>query len=660
MTPETDPPADAPPPAAESGDARTVFAPMGSVAPIAAPPAPSAPAPVSAPAISERTYAPMAPRTGGSSIQVGDVLNHIFEVKRFIARGGMGEVFEGSNVSSDERVAIKVMLPALAADPNVQAMFRKEARTLTRLVHPALVQYRVLAQEPQLGVLYIVTEFIDGTNLSDVLGKIRDEAGEAELRMLTRRLADGLRVAHGLGAIHRDISPDNVLLEGGVLTGAKIIDFGIAKDLDPSNKTIVGDGFAGKLNYVAPEQLGDFGREVGPWSDVYSLALVILAVSLGRDVSMGATLVDAVDRRRAGPDLASIPEGLRGVIAQMLVPDPAHRLRSMEAVIAALDGQSGAMPAPKTVEPPAVPARAKAAATAGPARGLPKPLLLGGAAVSLVLVAAAGWMVFGGGKPAQAPAAGTPAPVVAAAAGPVEDRARATIEQALPALGCSWLDISSITRDGNGVSVVLRGAARDPADAQGAIARALSAAGIEVRTMAFDDVSAATPEMCGPLDAFRAIRLAGGTGLSVKQTDFELAKDPSGEAIANALIDIDLGPQGQDIALFGLEPNGVIQAPAGVGRAKFVTLASSPDYAQTFAKTGDTTYRATLSTSHPGLSGVLLVTATKPFGAEDEALLTQAPAARTPDWAAKVAAAATRGGWKAQMVWYRTVDAIPG
>jgi serine/threonine protein kinase len=70
-------------------------------------------------------------------------LNHIFEVKRFIARGGMGEVFEGINVNSDERVAIKVILPHLAADPRVQAMFRKEAKTLTTAQPSALVQYRV-------------------------------------------------------------------------------------------------------------------------------------------------------------------------------------------------------------------------------------------------------------------------------------------------------------------------------------------------------------------------------------------------------------------------------------------------------------------------------------------------------------------------------------
>ena len=106
--------------------------------------------------------------TGGA----GSEARRADEVKRFIARGGMGEVFEGVNVNSDERVAIKVMLPALAADASVIALFRKEAKTLTKFSHDALVKYRTLAQEPQLGVLYIVTEFIDGTNLSDVLGEV--------------------------------------------------------------------------------------------------------------------------------------------------------------------------------------------------------------------------------------------------------------------------------------------------------------------------------------------------------------------------------------------------------------------------------------------------------------------------------------------------------
>ncbi|MBW8785901.1 MAG: serine/threonine protein kinase, partial [Novosphingobium sp.] len=282
---------------------RTVFSPAtgfsGGPAPSPAPAAawtapPSAAAPGGAPA------APSEPRR----IQVGDVLNHIFQVTRFIARGGMGEVFEGINVNSEERVAIKVILPHLAADPSVQAMFRKEARTLTRLSHPALVQYRVLAQEPQLGVFYIVTEFIEGQNLSDVLPQI--DASPAQLASLLKRLAEGLAAAHALGAIHRDMSPDNVMFEEGRFERVKIIDFGIAKDLDASSGTIVGDGFAGKLNYVAPEQLGDYDRQVGPWTDVYSLGLVILAVARRKDVDMGGSLVDAVDKRRAGPDLSPL------------------------------------------------------------------------------------------------------------------------------------------------------------------------------------------------------------------------------------------------------------------------------------------------------------------------------------------------------------------
>ena len=278
-------------------------------------------------------------------VSVGDVLNGIYEVKRLIGRGGMGEVYEGVNINSDERVAIKVMLPSLAADAKVQAMFRKEARTLTRLAHPAVVQYRVLAHEPLLNVLYIVTEFGDAVELTAILGQIHPDS--AELRRLIRRLADGLRAAHELGAVHRDMSPDNVLLPDRRLDRARIIDFGIAKDLDPSKATIVGDGFAGKLAYVAPEQFGDFGREIGPWTDIYSLGLVILAVATGRDVDMGSTLVEAVDKRRQGVDLSPIPEDLRPIMERMLAADPAKRARSMDEVLAMLDEQGR----PPTIPP---------------------------------------------------------------------------------------------------------------------------------------------------------------------------------------------------------------------------------------------------------------------------------------------------------------------
>ncbi len=350
------------------------------------------------------------PRHGRSGLPAGTLLNNIYEVRRFLARGGMGEVYEGVNVNTDERVAIKVMLPHLAADPKVQAMFRKEARILTELAHPALVRYRVLAHEPDLELFYIVTEFIDGRSLSDLLGEIRPTADQ--LKALIRRLAEGLAAAHAMGATHRDMSPDNVLLPHGRLDQAKIIDFGIARETSLSHQTVVGEGFAGKLGYVAPEQFGDFGRRIGPWTDIYSLGLVGLALASERAPDMGVTLVDAVDRRRQGMDLDSVPSSLRPIFRKMLAPDPSHRFQTMAEVIAAVDavGQPAPPPSPAVTAPSFMQAAQPPAAQPGPApltAGLSedsepashgaKGWLIGGAA--LAIVAAVAVVVGMGGQP---------------------------------------------------------------------------------------------------------------------------------------------------------------------------------------------------------------------------------------------------------------------
>ena len=247
----------------------------------------------------------------------------------------MGEVYEGTNVETEDRVAIKAIRSHLAEDPKVLAMFRKEARVLTQISHPAIVQYRVLARDPQLDLLYIVTDFIDGEPLSMRLDGTRP--GAAQIVRLARRLAEGLEAAHEHGAIHRDMSPDNVLLPGDSIDRAKIIDFGIAKSLDVTAETVVGDGFAGKLGYVAPEQFGDFDRQIGPWTDVYSTALVLLAYARGKAPDMGTTLSEAVERRRTPPDLDGLPPVLEPLIGAMLRPDPSERIRSMAEVIAEID-----------------------------------------------------------------------------------------------------------------------------------------------------------------------------------------------------------------------------------------------------------------------------------------------------------------------------------
>ena len=627
--PATSGPADGP--GEVTGDeARTIFAPLseGSSGARAHP--------VASPPSREPTHGfqtNFAPREVGQGIQVGDVLNHIFEVKRFIARGGMGEVFEGANVNSDERVAIKVMLPSLAADPNVIAMFRKEARTLTRLQHEALVQYRVLAQEPQLGVLYIVTEYVDGDNLADVLGKQRPTP--AELVALLRRLASGLRVAHQLGAIHRDMSPDNVLLEGGELGHARIIDFGIAKDLDPGSKTIVGDGFAGKLNYVAPEQLGDFGREIGPWTDVYSLALVILAVALGKNVPMGGTLVDAVDKRRAGPDLSVAPDALRPVLARMLAPNPADRLRSMDEVLTALDGV-------RTGPPVAPPPNRKTG-------------LLIGAGVGLVALAGVAALTLtrggDGGRPGEANGAATPVAVDQVAA------VRATIDSTLPSVGCTWLSIARVEKAGGRIAVALTGVAGNPGKAQQDVSEALAQRKIANADLDFEAVSPITQSGCAALDAYRQIRSTEGQRLSVAQHKFEMRmqgpkESYAGRVAANSLLTIAPGDAKTDFALVGVEPSGVINELIPSRAA--LEAAVKPD-GRPVGKIGENRYSLSLDLDHEGWSGVLMLTGKGPF---DPALLAPGLGARGPEWLNRFVSTAAANGWQADMVWFKSVDEV--
>ncbi|WP_315760676.1 serine/threonine-protein kinase [Sphingomonas sp. Y38-1Y] len=630
----TDPDDKSPPP-----EDATVFMPSAAPPP---PPAEPSPPPMRTEAAAFQTH--FAPRTDGQGIQVGDVLNHIYEVKRFIARGGMGEVFEGMNVNSDERVAIKVMLPALAADPNVIGMFRKEARTLTRLQHEALVQYRVLAQEPQLGVLYIVTEYIDGTNLADVLGQLRPD--EADQMRLLRRLASGLNAAHALGAIHRDISPDNVLLEEGRLDKAKVIDFGIAKDLDPGSATIVGDGFAGKLSYVAPEQLGDFGREVGPWTDVYSLGLVMLAVAEGRNVAMGGSLVDAVDKRRAGPDLAAAPDKLKPILQRMLAADPAQRFRSMDEVLAALNALEAVAPP----APPPTPARKSMAVPAGI-----------GAAV-LLAVAGVGWFAMRGGDTPVDPGGKAGAPV--AAAGDPVARARSIVDSTLPSVNCTWLQVVDVGGGAGGPLVKLTGVAGNPAAAQTEIAQGLAQQGIQGASIDFDEVSPITQSGCAALNTYRQIRSPDASRLAVPQRSFEMRMQPNdpsqsgypGENAANVVVEMNLGDPARDFVMVGLEPSGVIDGDffgsGSVADRKQVAGVAAQGSRNVTALPGDK-FKLQLEVNHAGWSGILMLSGKGPF---DKDLIAPPLGARGPDWTNKFVSTAAERGWQADMVWFRTVD----
>ncbi len=116
--------------------------------------------------------------------------------------------------------------------------------------------------------------------------------------------------------------PDNIIIPEGNVALAKIIDFGIAKSTRPGTFSVIAGGFAGKYNYASPEQLGMFGGEVTAKTDIYSFGIVLAECLTGQSLEMGRSEFDAIEKRRAVPDLSALDSRLRPLIALMLQPDP--------------------------------------------------------------------------------------------------------------------------------------------------------------------------------------------------------------------------------------------------------------------------------------------------------------------------------------------------
>src|SRR3954468_765456 len=271
-----------------------------------------------------------SPNASSGRLAPGTRLNGIFEIETHIASGGMGEIYRGRAVETGDVVAIKVMRTDLADNTMALALFRKEASALHYIHHDAIVRYYVFSLDPDIHRHYLAMEFVDGEPLSEILKK--GPLPFDQVCLLQERLAAGLEAAHRHGIIHRDLSPDNILIPAGDVSLAKIIDFGIARSTRPNDGTVIGSGFAGKFNYVSPEQLGLWDGNVTAKSDIYSLALVLAECLTGQALDMGGSQLEVIDKRRAVPDLSLIDARLRPLIDQMLQSDPKDRPESMAAV----------------------------------------------------------------------------------------------------------------------------------------------------------------------------------------------------------------------------------------------------------------------------------------------------------------------------------------
>jgi Protein kinase domain len=339
----------------------------------------------------------------GVPLPPGTQLNGIYEVDQAIGAGGMGEIYKGHTIETGDIVAIKMMRPELAENPSALALFRREASALHQVQHDAIVRYYVFTIEPKLRRPYLTMEFVDGVALSELLK--RGPLGFNAARTLLLRVVAGLQAAHERGVVHRDISPENIIVPDDDFTRAKIIDFGISKSTRPdSDGTIIGSGFAGKYNYVSPEQLGLFGGVVTPKSDIYSLGLVMVEALTGRPVDMGGSQVEVIEKRRKVPDLGTVEPKFRPLLEKMLQPDPAERPESMKMLTTWLVAASDDSAAwNKVVESPPRVGR-------HPATGMrltPAWLTWGGALAAVLMATAAGGYYFLG-QPTPSKESGPP------------------------------------------------------------------------------------------------------------------------------------------------------------------------------------------------------------------------------------------------------------
>ncbi len=262
----------------------------------------------------------------GDIFHRGQVLNNTYEIEGVLGRGGTGEVYRAKNLISGRIVAIKALNAQFSGQEGYIELMKREEQ-MRDIRDDAVVRYTECSRMDQ-GHVFLVMDYIDGPSIADEMLKRRLEP--RELMIIAHRVAEGLVAAHGQGIVHRDLSPDNVILRGGNPEKATIIDFGIAKDTAAGARTIVGNDFAGKYEYAAPEQME--GRAEAR-SDLYALGALLLAAWKGQVPFAGMTPGEMIRRKAQPLETAGVPEPLKGLIDWLAAPDLKVRAPSATAVV---------------------------------------------------------------------------------------------------------------------------------------------------------------------------------------------------------------------------------------------------------------------------------------------------------------------------------------
>jgi tRNA A-37 threonylcarbamoyl transferase component Bud32 len=269
-------------------------------------------------------------------VVVGERIADRYELEEVVGHGGMSTVYKAHDSLLERNVALKVLHQQYNEDEDFVERFKHEARSVAQLQHPNIVT--VIDRGEEDGRQYIVFEFIDGENLKELVVR----KGRLDLRdalEIAHEIARGLAFAHDHGLIHRDVKPQNVLLNGD--GRAKVTDFGIARSLDVDHGVTQTGTILGTSNYIAPEQAS--GQPVDAHTDVYSLGVVLYEMLTGELPFPGDSFVAIAMKhiQEPSPNIldvrGDIPLRVAEMIDRALEKDPEHRFPTMDAFAAEIE-----------------------------------------------------------------------------------------------------------------------------------------------------------------------------------------------------------------------------------------------------------------------------------------------------------------------------------
>jgi eukaryotic-like serine/threonine-protein kinase len=269
-------------------------------------------------------------------VRVGDVVAGRYELAEVLGTGGMARVYRAHDRVLERDVALKVLDERLSADPEYVERFRREARAIARLPHPNIVT--VIDRGETEGWQFIVFEYVRGPNLKQLVQE-RGQLPVGQALTLAHQAARGLAYAHENGVVHRDVKPQNVLVDpDGV---AKVTDFGIARAAGTDQGLTMTGTILGTGDYLSPEQAS--GQPVDARSDQYSLGVLLFELLTGEPPYTGESLF-AVAARHVNDPIPSVrdrrPEvsaRVEATIRRALAKRPEERFPTTDALIAALE-----------------------------------------------------------------------------------------------------------------------------------------------------------------------------------------------------------------------------------------------------------------------------------------------------------------------------------